>query len=75
MTRDVTSLCWARCTRCALDFHLGCVVPCALAVYVAALKAARCPRCCERTSLQAYSPGLQPEDVRDKSFTIRFGTS
>jgi len=54
--------CWAHCRTCGTDFTLGCVVPCPLEVYVAALTVARCPHCGEsRTAhMHAYSPGMPP---------------
>ena len=52
--------CFAHCDACGADFPLGCVVPCPMAVYIAALTAAVCPVCCERTRLGVYEPGRQP---------------
>ena len=52
--------CWARCRVCKVNFELGCVVPCPLSVYIAALKAARCPTCGKRDTLDAYEPGRRP---------------
>jgi hypothetical protein len=50
--------CWARCEPCGYDFRLGCSVPCPLAVYIAALKAASCPQCGRRgKNLSVYEPG------------------
>jgi hypothetical protein len=56
----VTRECWARCETCHVDIPLGCVVPCPLEVYIAAVKAAICPICGETRKLFAYSPGFQP---------------
>lgn len=64
--------CWAHCPKCDLDFMLGASVPCPINVYVAALKAARCPECGQHKTIKAYSPGLTPEQARgEKGF--RFG--
>lgn len=57
--------CWARCEPCGRDFTLGCVVPCPLEVYVAALKAAFCPECGEHKGLIAYEPGRLPSGRKD----------
>jgi hypothetical protein len=67
MTRaDVPAACWMHCTRCTLDFRLGVSVPCAVAIYLAALKVVRCPSCGKRgKNLQAYSPGLPPALARE----------
>lgn len=64
--------CWAHCSACGSDFRLGCSVPCPIAVYVAALKAAQCPQCIERKALKAYSPGLTPKEARaQQGFAFR----
>ena len=57
--------CWMRCESCALDFRLGVSVPCAVDIYVAALKVVRCPSCGKRgKNLYAYSPGYPPAASR-----------
>lgn len=67
--------CWARCKRCGLDFHMGVSVPCNLEVYIAALKALRCPSCGKRGKhLFAYSPGLTPaEAAASRGFGLSLG--
>lgn len=57
--------CWARCEQCGRDFTIGCVVPCPLSVYVAALKAAACPNCGAHKGLSAYEPGRSPSRRKD----------
>jgi len=62
---DVVSReCWAHCQKCDVDFRLGVSVPCPLSVYVAGLKAARCPQCGTHKKIMAYSPGLSPKEAR-----------
>lgn len=69
-TRDARDLetpaaCWAHCPRCRRDFRLGVSVPCALDLYIAALRLARCPTCGARAStLLAYSPGQTPRRIK-----------
>lgn len=51
---------------------LGASVPCPADVYVVALKKARCPECGDHKGLQAYSPGLTPEQARGEGgFKVR----
>jgi len=57
--------CWAHCRRCDLDFQLPVLVPCPLALYLAALKTAHCPTCgAGRKELSVYSPGLTPAQAK-----------
>lgn len=72
---DVIGLdCYAHCPACAVDFRIGASVPCPIKVYIAALKAARCPRCGTHDKIQAYSPGLTPAVARgEKGYGLRFG--
>jgi hypothetical protein len=51
--------CLAHCGKCDKTFGLGCLVPCPLDVYIAALKAARCPDCGEKEKIYAISPGAE----------------
>ena len=37
--------CFAYCRGCAVGFSLGVVIPCDLNVFIAGLKAAKCPEC------------------------------
>lgn len=68
--------CWANCPTCDVDFTLGCVVPCPVDVYIAALKAARCPKCGVHKGVMAYEPGRTPAQCQtktEKSFTFAMG--
>jgi hypothetical protein len=72
---EIPSECWAHCPKCRIDFRLGCSVPCALSVYVAVIKLARCPSCDRHKGVMVYSPGAQPPFHKDnKVWTLTFGT-
>jgi hypothetical protein len=52
--------CWAHCEACKVDFRLGVSVPCPVSVFVAGLKAARCPECGTRKGLRVHELGRAP---------------
>lgn len=57
----MTALSWARCDVCKVDFDLCVTVPCPIDLYLAALRAARCPKCGNKgKNLSAYEPGRAP---------------